>query len=65
MGQFGNVGRNTFYGPNAFTSDLSLLKNFKFTERVNFQFRVEGFNIFNHPVLGFNSAIVPAVALFS
>src|SRR5262249_37768600 len=56
VGQFGNVGRNAFYGPNAFTSDLSLLKNFKFTERVNFQFRVEGFNIFNHPVLGFNSA---------
>jgi Carboxypeptidase regulatory-like domain/TonB dependent receptor len=56
VGQFGNVGRNTFFGPRAFTSDLSLLKNFRFTERMNFQFRVEGFNIFNHPVLGFNSA---------
>lgn len=56
VAQFGNVGRNTFYGPRSFTSDLSLLKNFKFTERVIFQFRVEGFNIFNHPVLGFNSA---------
>lgn len=56
VAQFGNVGRNTLFGPNAFTSDLSLLKNFKFTERVSGQFRVEGFNIFNHPVLGFNSA---------
>ena len=56
VGQFGNVGRNTFIGPRAFTSDLSLLKNFKVYERVNAQFRVEGFNIFNHPVLGFNSA---------
>lgn len=56
VAQFGNVGRNTFYGPNEFLSDLSLLKNFKLTERVNGQFRVEGFNIFNHPVLGFNSS---------
>jgi hypothetical protein len=56
VGQFGNVGRNTFYGPRSFTADLSLLKNFKITERVSGQFRVEGFNIFNHPVLGFNSA---------
>ena len=56
IGQFGNVGRNTFYGPRSFTADLSLLKNFKITERVSGQFRVEGFNIFNHPVLGFNSA---------
>jgi len=56
VGQFGNVGRNTFYGPRSFTADLALLKNVKVTERVNFQFRVEGFNIFNHPVLGFNSA---------
>ncbi len=56
VAQFGNVGRNTFNGPNEFLSDLSLLKNFKLTERVNGQFRVEGFNIFNHPVLGFNSS---------
>jgi hypothetical protein len=53
---FGNVGRNTFYGPKEFLSDLSLLKNFKVTERVTAQFRAEGFNILNHPVLGFNSA---------
>jgi hypothetical protein len=56
VAQFGNVGRNTFYGPNEFLSDLSLLKNLKLTERVNAQFRVEGFNIFNHPVLGFNAS---------
>jgi len=56
IAQFGNVGRNTFTGPNEFLSDLSLLKNFKITERVNGQFRVEAFNVFNHPVLGFNSS---------
>lgn len=56
VAQFGNIGRNTFFGPNEFLSDLSLLKNLKLTERVNGQFRVEAFNVFNHPVLGFNSA---------
>jgi hypothetical protein len=27
---------------------MSLFKNFKVTERVGLQFRVEGFNVFNH-----------------
>ncbi|MBV9082748.1 MAG: hypothetical protein JOZ62_08745, partial [Acidobacteriaceae bacterium] len=26
--------------------------NFNFSERVNFQFRLEGFNVFNTPILG-------------
>jgi hypothetical protein len=43
----GNLGRNTFRGPNFREVDLSLFKNIKVTERVNFQFRAEGFNIFN------------------
>ncbi|PYY24592.1 MAG: hypothetical protein DMG62_03280 [Acidobacteria bacterium] len=51
LGQFGNIGRNTFYGPRTFTSDFSVLKNVPVTERVNAQFRMEAFNVFNHPVL--------------
>jgi hypothetical protein len=43
----GNLGRNTFVGPNFFDMDMSLFKNFKITERVNFQFRVESFNLLN------------------
>jgi hypothetical protein len=43
----GNLGRNTFRGPNFREVDLSVFKNIKVTERVNFQFRCEGFNIFN------------------
>ena len=43
----GNLGRNTFVGPNYFNVDMSLFKNFKITERVNFQFRAESFNLFN------------------
>ena len=43
----GNLARNSFRGPNFREVDLSLFKNIKATERVNFQFRAEGFNIFN------------------
>jgi len=54
-GQFGNVRRNSFRGPRAFFSDLSVAKNFNFTERVKAQFRFDAYNVFNHPVLGFSS----------
>ncbi|MGB7435126.1 MAG: TonB-dependent receptor, partial [Candidatus Acidiferrum sp.] len=54
-GQIGNAGFDTFTGPRAFFSDLSLMKNFRITERLNVAFRFDAYNIFNHPVLGFNS----------
>ena len=55
-GHIGNAGRNWLHGPRAFFSDLSVAKNFAFTERVKAQFRFDAYNVFNHPVLGFNSA---------
>jgi hypothetical protein len=55
-GTIGNAGRNSLRGPHAFFSDLSVAKNFPFTERVKAQFRFDAYNVFNHPVLGFNSA---------
>jgi len=54
-GEIGNVGRNSFRGPRAFFSDLSLAKSFNFTEKVRAQFRFDAYNVFNHPVLGFSS----------
>jgi hypothetical protein len=48
LGCEGNLGRNTFVGPSQWYADMSLFKNFKVTERVGLQFRVEGFNVFNH-----------------
>ena len=54
-GANGNVGRNTFRGPRHFTDDMSIAKNFTVTERVRAQFRMDAFNVFNHPVLGFSS----------
>ena len=54
-GTDGNVGRNTFRGPHHFGNDMSVAKNFKVTERVSAEFRVDAFNVFNHPILGFSS----------
>jgi hypothetical protein len=45
----GNVGRNQFYGPSYKDVDLSLLKNFRPTERVTAQFHADFFNLFNTP----------------
>jgi hypothetical protein len=43
----GNLGRDTFRGPNFRQVDFSIFKDVKVTERAKFQFRAEGFNIFN------------------
>jgi len=51
-GTFGNVARNSFFGPHFFNVDSSLSKKFQITERVNGQFRAELFNVFNHVNLG-------------
>jgi len=54
VGHLGNIGFDSFRGPRSFTADASLFKNFSITERVKAQFRMDAFNLFNHPVLGFN-----------
>jgi len=54
VGNLGNVGVNSFRGPRAFFADAAAMKNFSITERVKAQFRADIFNVFNHPVLGFN-----------
>jgi hypothetical protein len=54
-GQLGNIGFDSFHGPRVFFADAALMKNFTITERVKAQFRMDAFNVFNHPVLGFNA----------
>jgi hypothetical protein len=49
LGQYGNLGRNVFRDTGFRNVDLSITKNFKFSERYNAQFRAEMFNVFNHP----------------
>jgi hypothetical protein len=46
-GTQGNSARNAFYGPGYASTDFSVVKNTKITERINTQFRVEMFNLFN------------------
>jgi hypothetical protein len=48
--QFGNVGRNEFTGPGFFGLDLTLAKEFHFTERLGLQIRAEAFSVTNTPV---------------
>jgi hypothetical protein len=45
---FGNSGRNSLNLTHRTNFDMSVYKTFKATDRVNIQFRAEGFNIFNH-----------------
>ncbi len=54
VGNFGKIQRNSFTGPGEWKTDMSFFKTFNVTERVKAQFRAEFFNIFNHPVYGFN-----------
>jgi hypothetical protein len=51
LGQFGNMGRNTFPDTGFKNVDFSIAKNWHFTEQFRAQFRAEFFNIFNHPNL--------------
>ena len=53
-GNIGNSGYNSLRGPAGFYSDLSVTKDFPITERVKMQFRMDAFNIFNHPVYAFS-----------
>jgi len=41
--------RANFLGPGAWNADLSLFKNFRFTESGNIRFTADFFNAFNHP----------------
>jgi hypothetical protein len=50
LGTFGNAGRNTFLGPGITNVDASIIRNFR-THGKTVQFRLEGFNILNNPIL--------------
>jgi hypothetical protein len=49
ISSFGDVGRNSMTGANLINLDSTIARNFKFMERYNLQFRVEFFNLANHP----------------
>jgi hypothetical protein len=58
---FGNVGRNSIYGPMFWQADVNIQKDFRLTERFRMQFRSEFFNILNRtnfrpPVVNWTAA---------
>ena len=53
-GQFGNVGRNAIHGPGIIGFDAEIHKQFRMPYRGGhtLQFRLEAFNVLNHPNWG-------------
>ena len=48
-GTFGNLGRNSLYGPGLSSLNLSLQKTFSLTERIKLDFAANATNALNHP----------------
>jgi hypothetical protein len=51
-GSYGNFRRNSIYGPGVDNWNMSLFKNFNFTENTRIQLRFEAYNVFNHTQWG-------------
>jgi hypothetical protein len=49
---FGNVGRNTVYGPGTETTDVGIVRGFSVSEKTHLETRAEFFNVLNHTNLG-------------
>ncbi len=52
VNRFGNERRNSVLGPGFQNLDFSLIKRTKITERLSNEFRVEAFDLLNHPNFG-------------
>src|SRR5207244_4013121 len=48
LGNFGNLGPGTAYGPHSWTINAGLSRLFKVKEQQTVEFRAEGTNILNH-----------------
>jgi len=59
--RFGNSGRNILNGPRMVQINTGLMKMFALDERRSLQFRVEAFNVPNHPNLDLPNVNVNAV----
>jgi len=49
LGTYGNIGRNSFYGPMLWNSDAQLSRLFPIKEKLTVDLRIEAFNVLNHP----------------
>jgi len=55
---FGNLGRNAFTGPVYKSVDMSIVKSTALGENLKMQFRVDFYNLLNHP--NFSNPLLPA-----
>jgi len=66
LGTYGNSASGNCYGPGVDNWDLGIHKDFKLTERVGMQFRLELFNAFNRSEFqGINNGINPTQLCFA
>jgi hypothetical protein len=49
LGTIGTTPAGDCFGPGVSRTDFSVAKNFSITERIKMQFRMDFFNLFNHP----------------
>src|SRR5260370_76868 len=63
LGAFANAGRNTLKLPPIDNVDVSVVKRFNLTERLNFEFGAQMQNLFNHP--HYAAAVLNALLSFS
>lgn len=47
--RYGNTGRNQFYGPGYWSTNMSVFRTFRMPNRMRMQVKVEGFNVDNQP----------------
>jgi hypothetical protein len=52
LGTFGNAVKGSIVGPGYFNWDVSMMRHFTLTEHLKGEFRVEYFNVLNHPNFG-------------
>src|SRR5260370_816292 len=57
--QQGDAGRNSVRAPGFTWTDLAIGKQFRITERLNFKFETQFYNLFNHPNFGYPNSGVP------
>jgi Carboxypeptidase regulatory-like domain len=55
VGQFGTAGQNILSGPGYWNVDLGISKNLFIDDKRYLTFRVEAFNVFNHPNFSMNA----------
>lgn len=58
VGTFGDIERDSLFGPGLIDVDASVAKSFQLPKNVNFQLTAQAFNVFNHPNLGQPSSCV-------